>query len=258
MTGMRHRPCHAWFLLLLADPLPAVPTPAPTAAPAVTAVRPGNTPQHGGAPTSVTICGQTFGEYGSQPTAYYRAVKCLTTAWKSSSSVVCQPIATSSWPTSATVRVSAVSSWSSADLSFDAPRPTNIYPRNLPRTLGGGVTIYGINFFADADPTASIGLWYSASGGGTGCLTASWTSERGPLFTNTSEHADGERRGRTPAPTNIAPRQAPSERTPYTIIPVYPLNGDCGGIPLPSSWPDSFEKKMDPRSAAHEAAVQLA
>ena len=166
----------------------------------------------------MTICGQTFGEYGSQPTAYYRAVKCLTTAWKSSSSVVCQPIATSSWPTSATVRVSAVSSWSSADLSFDAPRPTNIYPRNLPRTLGGGVTIYGINFFADADPTASIGLWYSASGGGTGCLTASWTSERGPLFTNTSEHADGERRGRTPAPTNIAPRQAPVRSFTRSVV----------------------------------------
>jgi hypothetical protein len=119
--------------------------------------------------TSVTLSGSNFGMQSVSATSTVGETVCQTTAYVSSTSLVCASPAGTANGKYVSVTVSGLLGTQLNRFSYDGPALTDLMPYNAPTSAGASVTFTGTNF-ATADPTPTTVL------GVTVCGTTKWTA----------------------------------------------------------------------------------
>jgi len=135
-----------------------------------------NGPLSGG--TRVTVFGTGFGGSDTSPNAKFGGTQCITTTWRSATSLTCT-LSAGIGRAAVTVEESStgtVYTGSKSDAFFyDSPKPTSVLARNAPGTGGVTLSIMGSNFgsYVPASPADAL----KARLGNNPCRTTTWTSD---------------------------------------------------------------------------------
>jgi hypothetical protein len=135
-----------------------------------------NGPLSGG--TTVTVFGTGFGGSNTSPNAKFGGTQCITTIWRSATSLTCT-LSAGIGRAAVTVEESStgtVYTGSKSDAFFyDSPKPTSVLAGNAPGTGGVTLSIMGSNFGSYVPASSADSL--KARLGNNPCRTTTWTSD---------------------------------------------------------------------------------
>jgi hypothetical protein len=140
-------------------------------APIISRLDPKNLPPS--AMHSIMIDGTHFGSENLTPTisiGHFASTQCQTTGWSSVTSVRCLVSEGDGYISTATITMSTMVGTRSESFTYDSPVVTFTLPLNSPTSVGGSMTVSGINFSV-VNPTVTAQIGYTM------CPTTSWTTQ---------------------------------------------------------------------------------